>query len=109
MFEYLFGNSTINKVLLFLARFEEGYPREIAQNFDISISMVQLQMDKLERGGIFVSQLKGRTRIYSWNPRYPFKNALLALLHKGLGALRDNEIKRYYTKRKRPRRRGKPL
>ena len=109
MFEYLFGNSTIDKVLLFLARFEEGYPREIAKNFTLSISMVQLQMDKLERGGIFVSQLKGRTRVYSWNPRYPFKKELLALLHKGLGSLSDSELKRYYTKRTRPRRRGKPF
>ena len=109
MFELLFGNSTIEKALLFLARFGEGYPTQIAKNFSIPLNMVQKQMDKLERAGILVSQLKGRTRVYTWNPRYPLKKELMAFLNKAFDYIPSTELKRYYTKRTRPRRKGKPL
>ena len=109
MFEQLFGNTTIPKVLLFLARFGEGYPRQIAENFAISLNMVQRQLEKLESAGILVSQLKGRTRIYQWNPRYPFKQELLVLLQKAFEFMPETELKKFYTKRTRPRRKGKPL
>lgn len=109
MFESLFGNATADKVLLFLARFGEGYPRQIAGNFAISLNMVQQQLEKLESAGILVSQLKGRTRIYQWNPRYPFRKELLALLNKAFDFMSKKEKDRFYTKRTRPRRKGKPL
>jgi hypothetical protein len=109
MFEYLFGNATIDKILLYLARFNEGYARQLAKNFEIAVSMAQLQLDKLEQGGVLISQLKGRTRMYSWNQRYHFKPELLQLLQKGLAALPARELNQFYTKRTKPRRRGKPL
>ena len=109
MFESLFGNATANRVLLFLARFGEGYPRQIANHFSISLNMVQLQLEKLEIAGIVVSQLKGRTRIYQWNPRYPFRRELLALLNKAFDFMSEEQITQFYTRRTRPRRKGKPL
>ena len=109
MFEQLFGNATAEKVLLFLARFGDGYPRQIAMNFEIPINMVQRQMDKFEAAGILVSQKKGRTRIYRWNPRYPFKDELQNLLNKAFDFLPEKEINRFYVMRTRPRRKGKPL
>ncbi len=109
MFDNLFGNTTVSKLLLFIARFGEGYPSQIARNFDITVSMVQQQLDRLETGGILVSQLKGKTRMYTMSPRYPFKKELLALLHKGLDSIPKKEIDVYYSKRMRPRRRKKPL
>jgi hypothetical protein len=108
MFELLFGNPTIDKVLLFLARFGEGYPRQIANHFSISLYMVQRQLDKVERAGVIISELKGRTRIYTWNPRYPFKDELLALLKKAFDYMPNAELTKFYTKRTRPRRKGKP-
>jgi sugar-specific transcriptional regulator TrmB len=109
MFELLFGSSTANKVLLFLARFGEGYPRQIARNFGIPINMVQKQLEKLEKSGILSSQLKGRTRVYTWNPRYPFKDELLNLLNRAFEFMPEKEVSLYYIKRTRPRRKGKPL
>ncbi len=109
MFDNLFGNSSAEKVLLYLAAFEEGYAQSIAKNFNIPVNMVQKQLQKLERAGILVSQLKGRTRLYLWNPRYPFRQELRALLKKGLEYLPDSERKAYFMERKRPRRAGKPL
>ena len=60
MLEGLVGNATAEKVLLFLEQYEEGYALEIAKQFDgLPVSMVQRQLQRLEAGGILVSQLRG--------------------------------------------------
>ncbi len=109
MFESLFGNATVEKVLLYLHNYNEGYASEIAATFSISLSLVQKQLKRLEDGGVIVSQPKGRTRIFVWNPRYPFLKELRSLLEKSFEFMPENEIKKYYRKRQRPRRTGKPL
>lgn len=109
MLEGLFGNASAEKVLLYLEQYGEGYATEIARTFgDLTLSMTQGQLERLERAGALVSNAKGRTRIYTWNPRYPFRNELRALLAKALAFLPDEERQRYFTQRRRPRRTGKP-
>ena len=63
----------------------------------------------LKAAGLLVSQLKGRTRLFTWNPRYPFLEEIRALLRKALRSLPEEERKRYFSARRRPRRTGKPL
>ncbi len=109
MLESLFGNPTVERVLLYLQNYDEGYATEIAATFSTSLSVVQKQLKRLEEGGIIVSQEKGRTRLFMWNPRYPFRKELQALLAKSFEFMSDTEIKKYYRKRMRPRRSGKPL
>ena len=58
---------------------------------------------------VLVSTLKGRTRLYTWNPRYPFGPELRSLLAKALDLLPAAERRRYFAERRRPRRAGKPL
>jgi predicted ArsR family transcriptional regulator len=105
----LFGNSTAEKVLLFLENYEQAYPRGIAKTFDLSVSQTQRQLEKLERENVLASRLIGKTRIYQWNPRYPFTTELRALLRKALNQLPDEILEKYFTQRTRPRRAGKPL
>lgn len=109
MLESLFGNATVEKVLLYLQNYNEGYASEIATTFSISLSVVQKQLKRLEDGGVIVSQPKGRTRLFLWNSRYPFRKELQALLEKSFEFMPESEIKKYYRKRQRPRRTGKPL
>lgn len=109
MLESLFGNATVEKVLLYLQNYNEGYSSEIASTYSVSLSAVQKQLKRLEDGGVVVSQAKGRTRLFLWNPRYPFLKELQSLLEKAFEFLPDSEIKKYYRKRQRPRRTGKPL
>ena len=109
MLESIFGNATVEKVLLYLQNYDEGYASEIATTFSISLSVVQKQLRRLEDGGVIVSQPKGRTRLFLWNPRYPFRKELQTLLEKSFDFMPENEIKKYYRKRQRPRRTGKPL
>jgi len=110
MLQALLGNATAEKVLLYLEQYEEGYATAIAETFgNVSLNMVQRQLARFERGGLLVSTLKGRTRLYRWNPRYPFLEEVRALLAKALRALPRDERSRYFTQRRRPRRGGKPL
>jgi predicted transcriptional regulator len=109
MLEPLLGSKSSEKVLVFIEALGEGYAREISRFFGTSLSPIQKQLDKLEVGGILVSFNKGRTRIYSFNPRYPFLNELKEILEKALKFYPEDERERLLMNRRRPRRRGKPL
>jgi hypothetical protein len=110
MLEGIFGNASAEKVLLYIEQYGEGYATAIARNFDgLSLNMAQRQLDRFERAGALVSTLKGRTRIYTWNPRYVFRSELRSLLSKALESLPAADRKRYFSERRRPRRSGKPL
>ncbi len=109
MLRPLLGSQGSERVLIYLAARGEGYAREISRFFGLDISTVQNQLDKLELGGILSAVSKGRTRIYSFNPRYPFLGELKALLDKALSFYPEEERERLVMERRRPRRRGKPL
>lgn len=110
MLEGIFGNRTAERVLLYVENYGEGYAKAIADNFDdVSLSMVQRQLERFERAGLLVGLTKGRTRVFTWNPRYPFVGEVRALLRRALDALPDEDRYRYFSARRRPRRTGKPL
>ena len=105
----LFGNETAEKALLSIENDGSGYPSGIATSFGMAISQVQRQLERLEREAVLSSRLVGRTRVYEFNPRYLFRSELEALLKKALKNLPVEILEKYFTKRMRPRRRGKPL
>lgn len=109
MIEAIVGNSTMEKVLLFLANYNKGYAQQIADTFSIPLNMVQKQLKRLEDGGVMISKLEGKTRVYEWNPRYALNRELKALLQKTLSYIPSAEQKKYFRARTRPRRAGKPL
>ena len=109
MIEIILGNSNKEKVLVYLTARGEGYPREIARYFITDLAPIQKQMEKLEFGGILYSKLIGRTRLYAFNPRYPFLKELLALLNKALEFYPEQEKDKMLKNRRRPRKQGKPL
>lgn len=104
MLEAIFGNATAEKVLLYIESRGEGYAQAIADTFDdVTLRMAQLQLARFERGGVLLSQLEGRTRLFTWNPRYPFQRELRALLRKALESLPETDRKRFFLQRRRPR------
>lgn len=109
MLEGLLGNATAEKVLLYLEQYGEGYAKAIADTFDdVTLSMAQRQLLRFENSGLLVSLLKGRTRLFLWNPRYAFLDEVRALLRKALESLPEADKQRYFRQRRRPRRTGKP-
>ena len=107
--EAILGNATVEKVLLYLHRYGKGYAREIAQCFGLALNGVQQQLKRLETGGVIVSMLYGRVRMYEFNPRYPFREELEALLGKAFSFVSDSDRRAFYMKRTRPRKQGKKL
>ncbi|HKW15446.1 MAG TPA: winged helix-turn-helix domain-containing protein [Candidatus Krumholzibacteria bacterium] len=109
MIEAILGSTGSEKVLMFLLARDEGYAREIARFFGTDLAPIQKQLEKLENGGVLVSRSVGRTRVFSFNPRYPMAAELRALLEKTLQFYPDDVQKRLLMNRRRPRRPGKPL
>lgn len=77
--------------------------------FGVPLFSVQKQLLRFEAGGILVSQLKGKTRMFYWNPRFPLKSELRSFLKRAIELLPETEKEKYFTGRRRPRRTGKPL
>lgn len=109
MLESLLGNATIEKILFFLETYGQGYPKRISRTFNIPVNGIQQQFRRLENGGIVVSFLEGKTRLYRFNPSYPFLKELRSILSRAMEFLSEKEMAQYYQKRTRPRKPGKPL
>jgi predicted ArsR family transcriptional regulator len=109
MLESLFGNETAERVLLYLTNYGEAYANGVGKTFGISASQALNQLLRLEAGGILVSRMVGRTKVFTFNPRWAFKEDLTNLLEKALARLPESETKKYYRERTRPRRSGKIL
>jgi len=109
MLEPLLGSINKERVLIFIYARGDGYPRDIARFFTTSLTPVQNQLDILERGGILASRLAGRTRLYTFDPRYPLLAELRAFLAKALNFYPQEEQDRLLMSRQRPRRARKPL
>jgi len=108
MLEPLLGSPLKEQLLYFLMLQGEGYPSGLARSLGRRLFPIQDQLRKLEDGGIVVSRLKGRTRVYSLNPRYAFLKELLPLLLKAYEYLPKKE-KEVFKERTRPRKGGKTL
>lgn len=111
MFGRLFGNQNVEKILFFLLKNEKCYATELSRRFESALSGFQVTLDKLEYAGVLVSFLEGKTRMYEYNPRYPFLQELKNLMKKAYTHLPESIKEKYYEtkERRRPRRRGKPL
>jgi hypothetical protein len=109
MLESLIGSLNREKALVFMISRQEGYAREIARFYDTDLDPIQKQLDRLELGGILVSRSVGRTRLYTFNPRYALLPELKALLEKTLSFYPNELQTRLLENRRRPRRRGKPI
>jgi len=109
MFKPIFGSDIKGEILLFLYTNGESYPTEIARTFGVYLNRVQNHLLNMERDGLLYSKLKGKVRLFGINPRYPLKKELEALLEKYLEFISEEEKSKYYFRRLRPRRIGKPL
>jgi DNA-binding MarR family transcriptional regulator len=82
MIEVLFGSKNAERVLIYIYSRQEGYAREIARFYNTDLKSIQNQLDKMESAGILVSREAGRTRPYTFNPRYSLLAELKGLLEK---------------------------
>ncbi len=109
MLESLLGSINKERALFFINARGEGYARDIARFFSTDLTPIQRQLDVLERGGVLASRLAGRTRLYTFDPRYPLLAELKAFIAKAVSFYPKEEQDRLLLVRQRPRRAGKPL
>jgi len=107
--EPILGSTNCERVLIFLAARDEGYLREMASFYQTSPTPLLKQLEKLETGTVLVSRPVGRTRLYGFNPRYPFLKELKALLDKAISFYPEEMREELLGNRRRPCRKGKPL
>lgn len=108
MLEAIFGSRSAEQVLLYLENYGEGFGKAIADTYGVPLNTIQKQLAKLEVAGVLASQRMGRTRVYRWNPRYPFLKPLRELLRSAFPYMPEAYLRRYYRQRRRPRRTDKP-
>ena len=66
-------------------------------------------MEKLEAAAVLVSRSVGTTREYQFNPHYPARAELTALLNRALSLYPAKLRDKILLNRARPRAKGKPL
>lgn len=96
MLETLFGNKSIEKVLISLLVNERCYASQLSRMLALPLTPIQKALERLERGGIVSSHYEGKTKIYCFNAAYPFFQELEVLLKKAYTQLPSHEKKRYY-------------
>ena len=109
MLEIILGSKSKEQILLYISAGNEGYAREIAKYYNTNLSPIQNLLDKLENNNVLVSKIFGKTRLYYFNPRYPFLKELTTLLDKTISFLPNEEKEKLLMVRKRPRRKNKPI
>lgn len=109
MLKPIVGSKSSEEVFIFLIARETGYATEIAKFFDANLSAIQKQLDRLENADVLVSREVGRTRVYQFNPRYPFLDELKGLLERALSFYPDEIKRELVMNRRRPRKKDKPL
>lgn len=103
----IFGTHSTAQALLFIEAYGSGHPSRIATTFELPQTGIYRQLRRLEAEGVLVSRTVGRARVFEFNMRNPTVRRLRAFLAAELDALPEDETKRYFRQRQRPRRTGK--
>ena len=109
MIESLIGSKSREQVLVFITARKQAYAREISEYYNVSVSPIQDQLNKLELGGILMSRSYGKTRLYFYNTAFAFYKEIRALMEKIILFLPAGEREKLSNIRTRPRRKNKPL
>lgn len=107
--EAVLGNRSAAQTLLFLEAYGSAYASRIATTFDVPVNGIQRQLIRFEAGGVLVSRLVGRTRVFEFNTRNPTVRNLQTFLESELESLPEDVTRMYFRQRQRPRRTGKAL
>lgn len=111
MFEELFGSKIVEKICFYLIVNQKCYASELKRRLELPLFGIQNALGRLEKHGVIVSFLEGKTRVYRWNPRYPLLSEFQAFISKAYSFLPEEMKEKFYELpiRKRPRRKGKPF
>lgn len=99
----LIGSTTRARVLIYLGVHKVTYPRELTINLKLPLFGVQTQLKNLMKGGVVKVEKDANRRMFSFDPAYPLRKELLALLKKALEGLPAKERAAYLKPKMTPR------
>lgn len=108
MIEPIVGSKSSEQVFIFITARGDGYATEIARFFNADLYAIQRQLERLENAEVLISRKVGHTRVFQFNPRYPFLEELKALLTSVLKYYPKDVKEELIMNRRRPRKKGKP-
>ena len=97
MLQTLISNQSLEKILFFLLLNGKCYATQLSQRFKTPLTPIQYSLGKMEKGGILVSHLEGKSRYYAFNPEYLLLPELEMLLRKAYTHLSAEQKKLYYS------------
>lgn len=109
MLEMLTGSQSARQVLLDLFHHGENHASGIARDFNVAVTPIRAQLDRLEKAGLLVSKEIGRARLYRFNPKSPYTRPLKEVVRIEYESIPVTERQRIFSIRRRPRRKGKPV
>ncbi len=89
------GSKNIQRILIFLFVNGRCYGAQLHRLLNTSLTPIQKALIKLEKGGVIMSYLEGKTRLYRFNPAFPLLEELEALLKKAFTLLPPQDKKQY--------------
>jgi DNA-binding transcriptional ArsR family regulator len=89
MLQPILGSESRAQILAYLVNNHEGYASEIARASDLDLFAVQQQLEKFGSSGLLISHIRGRMRVYKFNPDYPLLEELKRLIEKSLSFSAD--------------------
>jgi hypothetical protein len=102
MLTALFGNASIERILLFLFVNRECYGTQLQKAFQTALTPLQKALDRLEKEGVINGYRKGKVRLFQLNSSYPLSSELLLLLQRAYLLLSSEEKSRYYVPKSLP-------
>lgn len=93
----LFGNRTVEQILIFLFVNGKCYGTGLHRKLKIPLTPIQNALGRLEKGGVILSHYEGKTRLYQFNPTFLLLEELEQLLKRAYTLLSPEEKKRYYV------------
>ncbi len=99
MLDPLFGNKSVQRILVFLFVNKKCYGTQLHRHLKIPLTPIQKALERLEKGNIIVSYYEGKTRLYQFNPAYPLHTELEQLLKKAFTLLSPEQKKDYFVEK----------
>lgn len=95
----IFGNPTAEIVLLHIHELQESWARMIADDYDVAVTPIGVQLERFEALGVLIKRVRGRTIIYSFNDASPYTPHLKALISTLSNSLTTHQRTVFATRR----------
>ena len=76
----VFSGIKLLKVLIHLYHYDQLHASAIAKDYGVAVTPILNQFPRFEKCGILISSVISKSRVYSFNKKSPFGNAVKGIL-----------------------------